>query len=366
MKHLCKYILSLLLLLTTTALSSQQPSTSALHFFSLSYDYGHIAEEGGSVRCSFEAENRGYTNIDILNIVTTCGCTSATYEQRSVAPGERFRFEVSYDPMNRPGRIDKHIFVHTSDSSDPIKLHIKGYVQPRERTIDELYPFDMGGGLRLISNFHAFGYLEHGKSIERQIGYANASDRTITLSLNNIAPSGLLEIIAPTSIAPHTSGDITLRYTADIHASTYGTVEDRIQVKVDGQPAAYDISTLAIVVDNFDVVDDISAPRLAISKNIIKFGEVNDYNAVMKLSVELHNEGESPLAVRAIESGSAAVRVQESAGFYISPGASHRLTVELHSTYIDDRDNPFVTRVTIVTNDPVRPMQTIRVSALPQ
>ena len=365
MKHLYKYVIIVVaLLLRSVASFAEGELPSGLCFTNDTYDYGHIAEEGGAVRCYFEAVNNSTYNIEIENIVTTCGCTTASYEHSTVAPGKGFSFEVSFDPMNRPGRIDKHIYVHVSDSTEPIRLRIAGYVQPRERTIDELYPFAMGNGLRLVSNFHAFGYVESGKSVEERIGYVNTSDHEITLSLHRIEGSDLLEIVAPRRIAPQATGDITLRYN-NTKEVVYGSLRDRIEVRINGIKGNYDISTYAIAVDNFDSTDDISAPRLAISKNIIKFGEVNSRNVVIERSVELQNEGASPLLVRSIECESPAVEAIWSNAKSIAPNSTARITLKLHSRYIKDWDNPFVVRVLVITNDPLRPMQAIRVNALP-
>jgi len=119
------------------------------------------------------------------------------------------------------------------------------------------------------------------------------------------------------------------------------------------------------MVDNFDMVDDISAPRLAISKNIIKFGEVNGHNEVVERSVELRNEGATPLVVRVIEVGSAAVEVRTQDEMSIAPGQASVVTFVLRSALIEDWDNPLTTRAMVITNDPLRPMQTIRLTALP-
>ncbi len=365
-KHIYKYIVALSLLLTSAAVQAQTNSSSGLRFLSDTFDYGDIAEDGGAIMCRFEAVNSAMAGVEVLNIVTTCGCTSARYERRVVAPNEKFVFEVSYDPMNRPGRLEKHIFVHVSDCPDPIKLTIVGYVQPRERTIAELYPFDMGGGLRLVSNFHAFGYFEAGKGVEERIRYVNNSMRPITVELRSDKPSGFITYDNTVSVAPGAMGDIVFRCDNPRDAGVYGSVQEKIRVRVDGVDANYTIDLYAIAVDNFDLVDDISAPKLVISKNIIKFGEVNDHSVVMEQSLTLKNGGASPLFVRALESESAAVEVVGDKTKSIAPGGEVSITLRLRGEHIDDWDNPLVTRIKIITNDPMRPMQVVRVNALPQ
>ena len=366
MKHLYKHIfLALLPLIFCNTIFAQEESKSALTFENTTFDFGHIDEDGGAVSCIFTGVNTSNLTIEIEKISTTCGCTTAEYDSKSIPAGGEFSFKVIFNPLNRPGRIDKQIFVLVSDSPNEIRLNIIGYVNARERTIEELYPFDMGGGLRLKSNFHAFGYLEHGKELTEHIGYVNNSDKAITLSIEHTTTSGLLDISYPARIEAGAKGDITLRYAVGDQSNIYGTLRDIMQLKVNGTPATYPLSSQVIVVDNFDNMDDISAPILVISKNIIKFGEVNCAYDVVEQRITLKNDGASPLIVRAIESSSAAVESPTEHNFVIDIGATREVVVRLDATRIEDIDNPFTARLYIITNDPIRPMQSVRINALP-
>ena len=343
--------------------SAQQGS--ALSFLSTTLDLGHIAEDGGSVLGCFEARNIGEQPMEVKSVVATCGCTSTSYERGVVGAGESFKLQVRFDPMNRPGRIDKHIFVEVSDADRPIELRLVGYVTPRERSVDEVYPFDMGAGLRFNSNFRAFGYVEHGKSVELRVGYINTSDRTVALAIRSVASSGALSIVAPRCIAAQEAGDIVLSYSLPINSDLYGSLDDRFEVLINDVKSSILLTTNAIAVDNFDAVDDISAPRVDISKNIIKFGEVNCANVVLKQTFELKNVGESPLVIRSVDSTYEAVTCSVKVGTVVPPGTTLSIDVELNPSYIEDRDNPFVARLRFVTNDPIKPLHTLRVSALP-
>lgn len=365
MKHLYKYaILIITALLTHQHIVAQQAGISALRFTTTTHDYGHIAEDGGSVVCSFEAVNTAEQSIEVTKISTTCGCTSAIYESRSVAPGEIFRFEVRYDPMNRPGRIEKDIIVHTSDTERLTTLHITGYVQPRERSIEEIYPFDMGGGLRLMSTFHAFGFVEQGKSTESVIECVNNSDKEISITISPKLSSGALTVDYPRHMAPHTTADIRLCYTIAPNSDIYGTLTDILSIGINGIEAQYAVSTQVVATDNFDLIDDISAPRADISKNIIKFGDVKVSNGVCYASTVVTNGGATPLIIRRAEASSEAVRCEVMAGTTLAPEESIEIVVALDVRSIERRDEPFAARIRLITNDPIRPMQTLRIGAI--
>ena len=151
------------------------------------------------------------------------------------------------------------------------------------------------------SNFHAFSYIEHGKEVEERIGYINHSDHTIRLSIHNIESTGALKVTYPTTIAPNGKGDIVLSYALDEASTKYGTLSDIFQFEVDGVCNKTLISTYAIAVDNFDLVEDILAPSAVVSKKIIKFGDVKHGSKVVDASLTLANNGERDLIIRAVE-----------------------------------------------------------------
>jgi hypothetical protein len=365
MKNLYKYTLLLIFaLIAHQHISAQNYAESSLRFEKSTYDYGHIPEDGGSVLCSFEAKNIGHHSVTVTKIATTCGCTSAIYKSAEVAPGENFHFEVRYDPMNRPGRIDKEIIVHTSDTEALTKLRIIGYVQPRDRTLEEIYPFDMGGGLRLKSTFHAFGYVEHGKSVEERIACINSSNSPININIGWQERSEAFSIEYPKHLEPHTTGDIVLRYAPPANSTQYGTQTDIIKLYIDGKEAQYAISTQVVATDNFDIIDDISAPRADISKNIIKFGDVKVSDGVCYGTMTIGNSGASPLIIRVAETSSSAIGCDIVNNTTILPGETLEVTVTLDVRLIEDHDTPFVARIRLITNDPVRPMHALRVGAI--
>lgn len=346
-------------------LATAQNTTSGLRFSSDTIHLGTIAEDGGSVVALAEATNESAIPMYIDDIVTSCGCTSVGYPREAIAPHQSATIAITFNPLNRPGRFEKEILVKIRDAERDIVLHITGYVQPRERTIDEIYPFDMGGGLRLNATSRAFGYLEQGKEATEHIEFINTSSERITLAIERTHSSGILTTTLPAIIEPNATGEITLRYTLTESSDIYGTQSDEFYLVVDGTRSRYRLTTEVIAVDNFDIVDDISAPRCDISKNIIKFGEVNSPNGVLRESITLRNEGGSPLLIRAVESSSKAVVCDILGARSIAPGDVLQLAITLNCNEIANPDELFTARIRIITSDPLRPMQSIKVTAIP-
>lgn len=370
--NICAVICTLLTLISSSHLVAQQldsKSQSALHFDSYTIDYGTIREDGGSVVRSIKGENRGSSDIIVSEVISTCGCTTVEFSPCTLSPGQSISFAVRFDPMNRPGRFDRSLFIRVSDCRDELCLHLTGFVLERERSIEELYPFDMGCGLRLRSNFHAFGYLEAGSEISESIAYVNTSSDDITLSVDRNGLSPQLRIALPESIAAGKSGDIVVGYTTTEEEAIYGTIVDNITLHINGTEARYQLTTQVIAVDNFALTDDISAPKAVISKNIIKFGEVNCANAICEADISVQNAGQAPLIIRRIETTNEALKCSiegaSGEGISVAHGESVKLHIRLDATHYADNDDIITERIRIITNDPMRPMQSIKVTAIP-
>ncbi|MBU9005261.1 DUF1573 domain-containing protein, partial [Parabacteroides sp. MSK.9.14] len=75
----------------------------------------------------FEIENTGDNPLVILDISTTCGCTTANYDKHPAKPGERLRIEVRMTPKDT-GFFDEIVTLKCNTAS-PVKVKIRGQVQ---------------------------------------------------------------------------------------------------------------------------------------------------------------------------------------------------------------------------------------------
>ena len=75
----------------------------------------------------FEIENTGDNPLVILDISTTCGCTTANYDKRPAKQGERLRIDVRMTPKDT-GFFDEIVTLKCNTAS-PVKVKIRGQVQ---------------------------------------------------------------------------------------------------------------------------------------------------------------------------------------------------------------------------------------------
>ena len=87
-------------------------------------------------------------------------------------------------------------------------------------------------------------------------------------------------------------------------------------------------------------------------------------NGVCYASTVVTNGGAAPLIIHRAEASSEAVRCEVMADTTLAPEESIEIVVALDVRSIERRDEPFAARIRIITNDPIRPMQTLRIGAI--
>ncbi len=337
--------------------------TQTARFDHEKWNFGDVAEDGGKVEHTFVFTNVSSKPVVVLDVVSGCGCTTPSYSRKPVMRGEKGEIVVSFDPMNRPGHFSKGISVQISGSTEPVTLLVEGVVTPRVKSTEELYPFDMGDGVRFDSNFRAFAYVGRGERVEESIGWINTSGRDVRLSFEELERSGMLRIEAPLMLKAGEKGAIVIAYEVPSDSDRYGILSDVLGVDIDGRRARTMLSVHAIAVDRHDTAaDDMSSPKGELSKKFIKFGDVKHGRTVADASVELANIGDNELVIRAVEWQSKALKCSLKAGDRVAAGGKTVVKFTLDTSEVDY--GVWVDRVRIITDDPSRPMQTLRVTAV--
>lgn len=333
---------------------------SGLVFDRPAWDFGTIRETDGPVTHRFVCRNEGEHPEVILQVTTTCGCTTPRYTRKPILPGEEAEITVTYDPASRPGNFSRELAVFTADRRIAAKLRITGSVIGRPKTPEELYPIDCGDGLRLEDNFHAFTYIYNGRTSVATIGYANLSDKPLTLELRPEEASGLLQADYPRRIAPNERGVLTFSYDLPADNPRYGTLKELLTVCIDGRPTRTDIFLHGFAVDDPRRVEQENAPKWQVNKNIINFGPVKRTGAPAERSLTLGNYGKSALIIRAVETPKG-VGCSLRGGERIEPGQACEIVVTFDASRRDY--GLWSERLILIANDPARPMQSIRLTA---
>jgi len=113
---------------TGTGDESKDANNSKIEFESTTFDFGQIpfASDG---TCVFKFTNTSEENL-IVNVVrTSCGCTNPEWPKDPIEPGKPGEIKVKYNTQIA-GTFQKSITVFSNAVNSPVKLLIKGEVQP--------------------------------------------------------------------------------------------------------------------------------------------------------------------------------------------------------------------------------------------
>jgi hypothetical protein len=86
-------------------------------------------EEGTPVVHEFGIKNIGTDTLYITDIETSCGCTVAMPDSKSIAPNNVTKLKVTFNTTGKVGINTKMITIHSNDSAAPNKvIQIEGKV----------------------------------------------------------------------------------------------------------------------------------------------------------------------------------------------------------------------------------------------
>lgn len=356
---LVRLFLSLALTLLSAA-SLRAGEDGPLRFDSPAHDFGTIREQDGRVSHTFRFVNTGNSPAVITAVETSCGCTVADFSKRPVMPGQSGEITITYDPGNRPGVFTRDVDVYTADRRRAARLRIEGSVEPRPRSIEETYPVDAGAGLRLTATFIPFSYVSHGMPKQSYIGCINTSDKPVRLAVKIVKGSGLMSVVAPARLEPGQRAEIGFIYSVAEGSDIYRTAGDAAEISVDGQRLKTRISTDAIIVGNYDPEAAFPAPQAHVSKNNANFGTVKRSSGVRRIPVKIANNGGEPLRIDGFET-QGAVSLSLRRGTIVDSGEDLSFDIILRPSAAQ---YGFLSqRIRLFTNDPVRPMRQIHVTA---
>jgi hypothetical protein len=347
-------------------LAGAQHSAPQATFKATSHNFGKIQEVDGPVSHVFEFTNTSRTPMLIEFISVSCGCTTPEYSREPILPGKSGRIKVTYDPTGRPGAFNSSVVVTSNERRDQVSLTIQGEVIPRPRTIEDQFPVALtDNGLRAASNNLIFGYLGHGKKKSQTLDIYNGGSAPIRLGYRfteaTKIPEGIARVeITPALLQPKGRGQVTFTYDLT-GAAVYGLQAAAFVLTIDGRTASRPVSAYMTATDDFSRWTEREigdAPEAVFSSQFYHFGTLRQNQSVER-EFTIRNNGRSPLVVRQVTPNSPAVSYTLPRRT-IAPGESVVLTVTLKTP---PRSGRLSESLSIVVNDPARPMREVRIGA---
>ena len=126
------FITAVLALFAMTQTFAQKEAI--IEFESTTLDFGDVKPDQDILKGTFVFKNVGKSPLVILQVLTSCGCTVATYTKEPVAPGKTGKIEITYD-INRggksPGKFKKIVTVANNGVPEKPRLVVCGNMLPK-------------------------------------------------------------------------------------------------------------------------------------------------------------------------------------------------------------------------------------------
>ena len=331
-----------------------------IKFEKKSHNFGVISEDGGAIECDFRFRNISAEPVVVVAARSSCGCTKAEFSRKPVMPDSVATVKVVFNPLNYPGVFARKVTIVTNQGVLEEQLQVSGEVIPRKKTIEERYPILLGNGVRVATNAHSFGYLEHGKAKQSTFELYNGSSDKVSLRVDNRYSE--LEFYAPSEIG--SGEEITLNFACSLSedSAKYGTLSYEVYLLLNGVRARFPLIINGFAIDSREENANNGAQMIALSENFIKFGAVKCAHAKRARVLELYNRGTRPLEIRKLELDGEGFEARIKGDSTINVGEKREVLIEIEPARL-----PFgavVEKLRIVSNDPKMPIATIRVSAI--
>ncbi|MFI3287989.1 MAG: DUF1573 domain-containing protein [Rikenellaceae bacterium] len=333
-----------------SGLSLYAQGVDGVKFSSMVYDFGEIAEGGGSVSHTFSYTNTSSVPFVITGVESSCGCTTPSYSREPLLGGRGSQIVITFEPMDRAGYNDKKITLSTNFGV--IILRITAEVLPRERSFDERYPFSFGGGARTDLISTSMTMMKLGEMGELTIGIGN-SNTSLPISIvvdRERLPEGVRVLEDGGLLSARSSGVIRL----GVEGLEYGSFVHEVYLLVSGKGSDMGISIGGVTVFGGDAEGD--SPRVRLRKRYYSLGRVGVGESVFE-TVEIYNDGAGDLEILGIEyGGDLSVDVSERV---VRSGGVIRLGVE----YTPSQSGYDSQRVRLLFNDLAMPLCDIQFMA---
>lgn len=113
--------LLILVLAMASGCTTAAESPGRIELSATEFDFGAIPNTG-PVSQTFQVRNGGQGMLEIAGVSTSCGCTMAGIDSRSLAPGQATDLVVTYDPQAHDGATGEFmrlVYVRSSDPETP-------------------------------------------------------------------------------------------------------------------------------------------------------------------------------------------------------------------------------------------------------
>ena len=212
------------------------------------HDFGDISVNDGPQTCTFTVKNVGKEPIAIYEVVTSCGCTDASWTREPLQPGKTGTISATYKNEDGPVPFDKTLTVYIAGVSKPIILRLRGLVHEKKKSVAELYGAEKLGSMGLKSLNYKVSNILQGESSSDEAKIANLGTKPMKVTFTDVSPNLTIEVVPATVPAGETAA---LRFSVKSDPNLWGKHIYKATPVVNGVKAAKPVSVSALTRGNF-------------------------------------------------------------------------------------------------------------------
>lgn len=327
------------------------------------HNFGAFDENDGNVTCNFRFVNTGDEPVTVLSVRTSCGCTTSQPPREAIQPGDTASVSATYNPIGRPGRFEKKVYVDMNTTPRRFTLKIFGTVIGASNTLRSRYPVD-AGDIKLRTTVLPFGEVNRGKVKNEFFEIYNVSKDTVRPSWENLPPY-VRAAAKIDAIPPGEQSTYAMIFDATYDKIPYGIVTDSIYLLTspDAEPVKVDI--IANVTEDFSRLTPQQrkdAPVIGYESRSVDFGDF-DASQPISRTFTITNRGKDQLLVRRVYTGDPGISASIDKT-KIKSGKSATVTVTVDPSALPAE--VLNGRISIITNDPANPLLIIRAVGFPK
>ena len=335
----------LAVMLAFAALDAQAQRISAKHEV---IDCGNVMYET-PVTAKFELRNKG-NDLVIDTVRTSCDCVVADYPKGTIAKGDNFTVEVTFD-ARQLGHFYKEAAIYSNASDKPFYLTMQGVVVDHLTDYTGVYDFTLGK-VRADKNNIEFDDVNLGETPMQKIHFINNGSESVTPVVMHL-PNYLTATVSPTTVAPGHTGVATITLNST-KLRSYGLTQSSVYLGMyPGDKVSDDkeISISAVLLPEFRNMSETqrrNAPVMKLSTETLDLGSF-DGKADKSGTIIIENQGHSRLNISSMQMFTTGLKVRLNKS-RLDPGESAKLKITAYRKQLKNaRSKP---RVLIITNDP--------------
>jgi hypothetical protein len=331
----------------------------SIKVFNEKINLGSINEDDGNVTHVFKFINIGKKPLKIINVLTTCGCTTPEWTQAEVKTGDTGQVVAVFNPKNKDGRFSKNLTVLTNGDPQSVVLTVEGAVYSSSRDLVSMFPVRIGSLLFSAKQLELPAQKED-KIDTVWLGVYNPTDEI--MFIHSVATPHMMKTEAKHMVLKPKSGDnIMFTYNGALGKGLGPRLDSIFLLTSDKNINTKPITIKANIVQDFDTLtaeQRINAPIVNFAAadgdvGQLYQGEVGTY------AYEISNAGKSDLVIRRVRSDCACISAKIPQAV-IKKGGKGKILVSLHSKGLHRNIEE---KFTVITNDPKHPESVLKIKA---